>query len=73
MPIIGPILLSLFIFSPLIVPTSDANKSSELALDSTSKEPLLSYDQPQPILESSDKEQHNSLPKQWQNIGKICP
>jgi len=56
MPIIGPILFSLFIFSPLILPTSDADKSPELVSDSTAKEPLLPYDQPQPIPEISDKE-----------------
>jgi hypothetical protein len=63
MPIIGPILFSLFIFSPFILPTSEAEKSPELASDSTVEEPLLPKDASLPILEIPDNDQHSSLPE----------
>ncbi len=61
MPIIGPILFSLFIFSPFILPTSDADKNIEL--DPALEEPLLPHEDPLPILKTSDREQHRSLPE----------
>ena len=52
MPIIGPILFSLFIFSPFILPTSDADKNVEL--DSTIEELLLPSKKPSPIPDKSN-------------------
>jgi hypothetical protein len=62
MPIIGPILFSLFIFSPFILPTSDREKNLELVSDSTVEEPRLTKDDSLPILEIPDNDQHSSLP-----------
>jgi hypothetical protein len=61
MPIIGPILFSLFIFSPFILPTSD-RENLELVSDSTVEEPRLTKDDSLPILEIPDNDQHSSLP-----------
>ena len=63
MPIIGPILFSLFIFSPLIFPTSDTDKSPAFVSDSPVEEPLLPNDQPSAILQISDKDRLRSLPE----------
>lgn len=63
MPIIGPILFSLFIFSPFILPSSDTDKSSELETDSIAKESLLPYDEPLLILKDSDSDKQVSLPE----------
>ena len=54
MPIIGPILFSLFIFSPLILPASEADKSPELTPDSAMKEKLLLDDDPLPTMETAE-------------------
>ena len=62
MPRIGPILFSLFIFSPFILPTSDREKNLELVSDPTVKEPRLTKDDSLPILEIPDNDQHSSLP-----------
>ncbi len=61
MPIIGPILFSLFIFSPLIFPTGDAGISSELDTDSIAKDSPLPYEDPLSILKDSDNDQQGSL------------
>jgi hypothetical protein len=62
MPIIGPILFSLFIFSPFILPTSDADKNLEIVSDPTVEEPLLTKDSSLPIQEILDNDQQSSLP-----------
>jgi hypothetical protein len=63
MPIIGPILFSLFIFSPLVFPTEETNKNPELPLDSIIKKPPMTNDQSSSLVEISDKVQHPSFPK----------
>ena len=62
MPIIGPILFSLFILSPFILPSSDADKNLEIASDPTVEEPLLANDSSLPIQEILDNDQQSSLP-----------
>jgi len=62
MPIIGPILFSLFIFSPFILASSDGDKNLELVSDSTVEEPLLDKNASLPILEIPDNDHHSSLP-----------
>jgi hypothetical protein len=62
MPIIGPILFSLFIFSPFILPTSEPDKLTELASDSTVEEPLLPTNDPSSIQKTPTKEPRGSKP-----------
>jgi len=62
MPIIGPILFSLFILSPFILPNSDGDKNLELVSDPTVEEPLLDKGASPPILEIPGNDQHGSLP-----------
>ena len=53
-PIIGPILFSLFIFSPFILPTSDVDESPELVSNSIVEEPFPPNDDAPPMLEIAD-------------------
>jgi len=62
MPIIGPILFSLFIFSPFILPTSEPDKITELASDSTVKEPLLPTNDSSSIQKIPTNDQRSSRP-----------
>jgi len=62
MPIIGPILFSLFIFGPFILPTSDTDKNPESISDSTVEEPLLAKDDSLKIMEIPVNYQHSALP-----------
>jgi len=61
MPIIGPILFSLFIFSPLFLPTSDADKNPEISSDSIVEDTSLPSEDSSPILETPNNEQPVSL------------
>ena len=62
MPIIGPILFSLFIFSPFILPTSDTDKKPELASDSIVDEANFRHEDLPPIAaETSHSAQDRSL------------
>ncbi len=59
----GPILFSLFIFSPFFLPTSDKEKNLELHSVSPIEEPLLLNESPPPSLKASDTDQQHSLPE----------
>jgi len=62
MPIIGPILFSLFIFSPFILPTSEPDKLTTLASDSTVEEPRLPTNDPPSIQKVPINDQRRSKP-----------
>lgn len=59
----GPILFSLFIFSPLLLPTSNDDKNLEVTSGSIINKPHLSKAQSPPNLESSDKVRLRPLDK----------
>ncbi len=60
-PIIGPLLFSLLIFSPFILSSSGVDSDSEVTSNESIEERLLSNDQSFPILEISAKARPTSL------------
>ena len=54
-PIIGPLLFSLLIFSPFILSNSDVDPDQKIASSTSIDEQVLNRDQSSPILEISDK------------------
>ncbi len=71
LPIIGPILFSLFIFSPFILPTSEADKNSEMVTDSMAQEVLLlPNDHSLPQVEITETQYARSQPVPVKNLKK---
>jgi hypothetical protein len=62
MPLIGPILFSLFIFSPLLLQTSEADKNPDLNSVATNEKSPLTKSQSPPNFEISDQFQDGLLP-----------
>ncbi len=62
MPIIGPILFSLFIFSPFILPSSDTDNIQNQTQDSLFKEKLPPEDDSLRKMEGKDKDHSNPQP-----------
>ena len=70
MPILGPILFSLFIFSPFLLPSSDSDNASELASN-----PLIDEESPPGAnslqkSEIKDKDRCHVQTKNEDNLGK---
>ena len=70
MPILGPILFSLFIFSPFLLPSSDSDNTSELASN-----PLIDEESPPGAnslqkSEIKDKDRWHVQTQNEDNLGK---